>query len=285
MKNLIIFTIDCNYLQPLIVALQSFISFHDMNKYKIAVLHSNLTNDQEQLLYKYSHANEVEIEIKRIDDIFINFKVDYHFNSVIFYRLLIPSVFSEYEKVLYIDSDIIFLDNIDKVFEIDLGGNILAAIPKTFIGVPQHLAKAINRYFASGILLININLYNQHKILNNILQYLKCGEYQMPDQDALNITVKNWIALDLRYGLETCFLDSDDPILKEAKKNPAIIQFSGSSKPWHYLNRHPYKELYWHYLKKTPYKNYIPDDYTLLNIIKKQIPNPIKQFIKKAVNR
>lgn len=281
MKNLLVFTIDSNYIQPLFVALRSFIEFHDTSKYTIGILHSNLTDQEIKLTSDYAKSMKIDLITNKINDIFINIEVGYHFNSVIFYRFLIPSVFSNHKQVLYIDSDIIFMGNIDEIFNIDLKNNILAAIPRTFMGVPYHLKYIIKEYFASGLLLINIELFNKNHILNKMLKYLSNSSYKMPDQDALNATVKRWIKIDLRYGVETSFLYSTDPILEKAKRNPAIIQFSGSSKPWQYMNNHPYKNLYWYYLKKTPYRNYRYEDYSLIKAVKKYVTIPIKEAINK----
>lgn len=38
--------------------------------------------------------------------------------------------------------------------------------------------------------------------------------------------------------------------LDEAINNPCIIHYTGSSKPWDYLNLHPLKKVYFNYLKK-----------------------------------
>ena len=102
----------------------------------------------------------------------------------------------------------------------------------------------------------------------------------MPDQDALNVSIKKWVELDLNYGVETSFLDSNNKALKEKIKYPKIIQFSGSSKPWNFRNKHPYKNLYWKYLKQTPYKRYIPEDLTMLNLLKWMIPISLKNLLK-----
>jgi lipopolysaccharide biosynthesis glycosyltransferase len=50
---------------------------------------------------------------------------------------------------------------------------------------------------------------------------------------------------------------------------PLIIHFSGSSKPWHYLNEHPYKSEYWKYLQLTDYKNIKFEKITPKKILKK----------------
>jgi lipopolysaccharide biosynthesis glycosyltransferase len=288
MKNLIAFTIDENYLEPFMVAIQSFIAHHDVNQYEIALVHSNISKKNIQKIKTYMQSYNIYFKEVYIEDEFKTIKVGYHFNSVIFYRLLLPKIFREYKKILYIDSDILFLKNIDELFKIDLNENILAAIPKhEHFLIPTYLQHKTKDYFASGLLLINTQKFIDNKIYEKCLKFLKNEKYEMPDQDALNATVNQWIQLDLEYGVETAFLEKNDNELSQRIQNPRIIQFSGSSKPWHFRNNHPYKNLYWKYLKMTPFKRYIPEDLTVFNVFKWMIPKKIKEFmssIKKSVN-
>jgi len=281
MKNLIAFTIDENYLEPFMVAIQSFIEYHDVGKYEIALVRSDISEKYIQKIKRYMQSHNISFRDIIIEDEFKNIKVGYHFNSVIFYRLLLPKIFKEYEKILYIDSDILFLDRIDELFKIELENYILAAIPKhDHFAIPAYLQNKTQSYFASGLLLINTQKFLDSKIYEKCLEFLKNEIYEMPDQDALNATVDQWIELDLQYGVETAFLETQDKDLNSKIQNPKIIQFSGSSKPWHFRNNHPYKNLYWKYLKMTPFKRYIPEDLTVINVIKWMIPKSIKEFIK-----
>ena len=283
MKKLIVFTIDDNYVIPFCTAIASFIIHHNVKNYSIGLVYSIISKKNLEKIKLFFSKNKLELKLKEIKDTFQNIKVSYHFNSVIFYRFLIPNLFQEYEKILYIDSDILFLDNIDNIFYIDLSNYILAAIPKTFIGIPAHMKNLTQEYFASGLLLINVKSFIEYDISKKAIKFLTANQYKMPDQDALNAVVIRWKKMDLKYGVETEFLKSKLPILKKAKNEPVIIQFSGSSKPWQYMNDHPYKKLYWYYLKKTPYKNYKYEDYSLIKVIKKHTPKFIKEFIKKII--
>lgn len=282
MKKLIVFTIDEKYIEPFIVAVESFSVFHNVEEYEIALVYSDISVDKIIKLKDYMENKNISFILRKIDDDFKNIAVGYHFNSVIFYRFLLADIFIKYKKFLYLDSDILFTGNIDELFIIDLDNKVLAAIPKhEYTGVPNHLKNKTMRYFASGLLLINTNQFKQSGIYEKCLAFLKNEKYEMPDQDALNATVDKWIELDLNYGVETSFLENDDPKLKTLLKNPKIIQFSGSSKPWNFRNKHPYKKSYWRYLRMTPFKRYLPEDLTVFNATKWMIPNSIKTFIKK----
>ena len=279
MKNLIVFTIDEKYIAPLVVAIESFTSFNDINSYEFGIIYSEISDNSINLLLNYAETKKITLILKKIQDIFKDIRVGYHFNSVIFYRLLISDLFQEYEKVLYLDSDILFLGCIDELFRIDITDFILGAIPRTLLGIPKYMQNYTNKYFASGLLLINTKLFIEENILPKSLQFLKNNDYEMPDQDALNATVQKWIEIDEKYSVETAFLYSSSNYYKNSKSNPIIIQFSGSSKPWQFKDKHPYKKLYWYYLKKTPFKRYYPEDLTVISFISWLTPKILKDLI------
>ncbi len=281
MKNLIVFTIDERYIEPFVVAIESFSVFNDVNKYEIALVHSCISDQNIKKIKNYMDNRNISFIVVKIDDVFKDIEVGYHFNSVIFYRLLLPSIFDKYKKLLYLDSDILFTDSIDELFDIELDSNILAAIPRhEYFDIPKHIQDKTSKYFASGLLLINVDEFIKSEVYKKCLEFLKNEKYEMPDQDALNSVVSKWLELDLKYGVETDFLKTSNKELQGKIQNPKIIQFSGSSKPWYFRNKHPYKNLYWKYLRMTPFKRYIPEDLTALNVIKSMVPKKIKDMIK-----
>lgn len=283
MKNLIVFAIDDKYVAPFCVAITSFLDHHNPIYYEIGLIYDEITSTNLKILEDFFIQKNLSLKLVKIKDPFKHFRVGYHFNSVIFYRLLIPDLFSEYSKVLYLDSDILFLDNIDNIFETDLSDDyVLAAIPRHKIGIPDKMRGIVDRYFASGLLLFNNEAYTQQKIFDKVINYLNKGVYSMPDQDALNVAVSKWVELDLSYGVETSFIEKKgasgfeflDPIFK----NPKIIQFSGSLKPWQFGSTNPYKKLYWDYLKHTPYKRFFPEEMSVKNIIYRTLGNIKRRF-------
>lgn len=266
-KHLVAFTIDDNYAAPFCVAIASFAKTNDVRKFLVGLVYSEISKRNLQKIRKFLTKNNIDYIEKRINDQFKQIKVGYHFNSVIFYRLLLPDLFQDHKIMLYTDSDMLFLGDIESVYKVPVlsEGAVLAAISKTQIsGVPNHLKGAINSYFASGFLLINSEEFKRQKILEKVLTFLENSIYDMPDQDALNSVVHSWIELDKKFGVETSFLQKKDVVgfehLKSALDNPVIIQFSGRSKPWNYKNQHPYKEMYWNLLQETPYARRFPVD-------------------------
>ena len=74
---------------------------------------------------------------------------------------------------------------------------------------------------------------------------------------------------------------------KDAKRQAqaaTIVHFTGSSKPWHYMNNHPLKREYLGYLSRTEWKGYKYPDYSLRNFIYKT-DYSLRNFIYENVYR
>jgi lipopolysaccharide biosynthesis glycosyltransferase len=274
LKKLIVFTIDDNYVDPFSVAIESFSSHHIIEDYAIGLVYSQLSESNLVKIRKMHKLKGIELIEKKIVDEFSNISMGYHFNSVIFYRWYIPELFKEYKKVLYIDSDILFLAPIDDIFNIPIleESAHLAAIEKSDItGVPRLLTDKIEKYFASGLLLINIEKFVKDKIFNKAKYFVENESFDMPDQDALNCVVDKWLPIDKKYGLETSFLENYSgyyPQVLRAVEDACIVQFSGYSKPWHYGNEHKYQKDYWDCFLRTPFARPYPINSPLLHKIK-----------------
>ena len=122
-----------------------------------------------------------------------------------FYKLLIPQVLpKEIEKAIYLDSDIIVNLDINEIWQVKLGDNVLGVVPKKTQYVNSKVAaermkKAyavcrdnvikIDNYFNSGVFVMNLNLLRNEE--ENIMRGVKFrGEN--PNQIYWDQTVLNY---------------------------------------------------------------------------------------------
>lgn len=279
-KHCIVFTVDRNYLPHLATALVSFLRFHNSNSATIGLIYSDIDQNELEVFKKYFAAKGLKIVSFLAPCCFDDIKTGSHFNKVIFYRLLAPELFNEHRKILYIDCDILFCANVYSLFDVELGDSVLAAIDRSpFSGVPRYLQNATARYFASGLLLIDTRRFTKALTKERCIKFLKNHYYEMPDQDALNYAVPDFKSIHPSYSVETSFLVSDCAFA-DMIGDPKIIQFSGSSKPWHLANKHPYKRHYWLYRNMSPYASRVADDLSLKVAIKAFTPLWIKNQLK-----
>ena len=189
-----------------------------------------------------------------------------HISVATYYRLLL-SYFVKVNKLIYLDCDIIVLDDIANLWNIDCSNVALCAI-KDEADFYHSNRLNLQKYFNAGILLINMKKYRKKTLEDFVFimnKYNKKIECQ--DQDILNIAFKDNVKfIDLRWNTNAVLyyndIFSDSTItLKEsyiAKDSPAILHYTGPSKPWQFTNNHPRKLEYLRYLLLTKcYKNIV----------------------------
>ena len=123
----IFFTVDDKYAPFLGVAMQSLVdNASDENMYIINIMTTAMNEENRAKINKYERKN-VKILYHDVTDLANNIKDklytrDYYSIST-YFRLFIPNMFKQYDKALYLDSDIVILDDIANLYNIDIGNN------------------------------------------------------------------------------------------------------------------------------------------------------------------
>lgn len=290
----IVFATDKNYLQHTAVAIFSLLENNKELKFSVYYILDEISDDNKQKLENIISNYDCELNFIVIDHTrFDSFALSFHFNKSVYYRLLMAEEIAV-DKILYLDSDIVINGNIKNIFDINVSEYFLSAVENPGFERQVDLCMYQNsKYFNAGVLYANLDKWRKESIFAKCVEYMKTNysQIKLADQDVLNAVVNgNWYSMELKYNQQAIIFEEEfekkynyftQTELKDAIENPIIIHYSGSSKPWHFRNKHPYKHLYWKYLKMTPFKKYIPEDLTVINVIKWILPNSVKSIIKK----
>lgn len=163
------------------------------------------------------------------------------------YRLLIPELLPQYEKVLYLDCDIIVLGDVAELYQYDISNNIFGAgydgFGETWIKHYKDFGLDAEHTFNSGVLLINRKRFMEERVKEKCFGMLEEDpsvdfgkrKYELPDQDVLNIVCYkkvfhfplNWnfpaMHLDERFTPTELQIDR----FNEAKKDIKILHYAG----------------------------------------------------------
>ena len=253
----IFFTIDDSYAPFLAVALNSAIKNSDPQRnYKAIVLYQDLGADNISRLQSLQTENfkielmPIRANMEALDDRMSNrLRCDY-FTLTIYFRLFIPSMFPQYDKGIYIDSDVVLTDDIAKLFDIDIGENYIGACNDLSIAdIPPLVAyteKAVGvnakEYINSGVLLMNLKKMRDDDLEGHFLSLLNKYHFDSiaPDQDYLN-AICNGKIYYLEEKWDTMPNDAK-PMLTET----SLIHYNLFSKPWCY-DGIQYEEQFWNY--------------------------------------
>jgi lipopolysaccharide biosynthesis glycosyltransferase len=119
-----------------------------------------------------------------------------HFTQATYFRLFIPDIIQNYDKIFYSDVDVIFRNSISKLYStIDLDEYYLAA---TTTSVDPDYIKSIHcdpqSYFCGGFMLLNLSKMRKDKLIPKFVEQLS-HSFTYVDQDILNIVCKGKVAL------------------------------------------------------------------------------------------
>jgi lipopolysaccharide biosynthesis glycosyltransferase len=273
---------DDNYAQHLGVMLFSLLDNSKYNNLKnIYIIDDNISQINKTKLRNTVQQFGAKIIFKQINnEKYKNFKVSNHISLATYYRISIPEIVdSSIKKVIYLDCDLIVKNDICELWQTDISDYCIGAVEIPKSDRPFHLGLPLDSgYFNSGVMVINLEKWRKDNISDKVVDYLKENKEKILlwDQDGLNaILFYKWQQVHPKWNLQTKFfkINYDKMNLKdqeylESIENPSIIHYTGSSKPWQYLNKHPLKNEYYKYLKKTYWKKYNPEDKNLKNVIK-----------------
>lgn len=257
----IFFAIDDWYIPFFAVALQSLMdnASKDYN-YLIKVLHTNIQKEHQKQIKKYESEN---VNIEFVDLSYYIEKVkdklytrDYYSNTT-YFRLFLPELYPQYDKVLYLDSDIIVLGDISELYNTDMETNLVAAAPDDIIQynkVFQDYAELVvgvakyQHYFNAGVLLMNLDELRKFKFQEKFLYLLEKVKFSIAqDQDYLNRLCKGRVTL-VSHDWDVMPYVNTETKPEEIK----LIHYNFAYKPWNFEDV-PYNEYFWEYAKKTEY--------------------------------
>lgn len=117
--------------------------------------------------------------------------VDAKYTEAASYRLLLPDLLPEYDKVLYIDCDVIVRNDLGYLYHsVDLKDNYLAAVFEAPMDFQQDHLKAIGvdsgSYINSGFLMMNLKQLREDNMVEKFIEASKAEYLEFPDQDVLN---------------------------------------------------------------------------------------------------
>ena len=273
---------DSNYIMPTGVMIKSVsvnnsntdIVFHIMVDDNVKEMH------REQLRNVLAENKHHTIVFHVVDDnMFDSFPnigiTKEHITKATYYRLIVTEILEKkIDKVLYLDGDIIVNDSLTKLWDFNINNHAIGAVVDMSESKQDYKRLGYSPdcgYFNAGVLLINLNYWRNHNVIDvfNDTIKKKSDKLEQHDQDVLNIAFANIkVELPLKYNFQNGFLykkeylgiDSDKykDELKDAKKNFVIIHYVSRVKPWHKECNHPLKNIWFEYLKQTMWAHYTP---------------------------
>lgn len=267
----IAFAFDNNLVLPACVCISSLMM--NANKdtfYDIFILHSKKDNINTIELNKISqYYKNCRIQYRTVGEEFDNAFEIRGITTPAYYRLLIPELIPEYDKIIYSDADIIFRMDLSKLYSIDLGDNYIAATRDLGLNWGDDGIKYINSmpelhcgdYIQSGFILLNNKEINKDGLVASFKEVAK-RKLKYQDQDTLNIVCQGKILyLSLEYNMTDY---SFHYLINEKSRLKSLftcdeIAYASQNGNLHFNGHKPWKkysvnfDIWWEYYRKSPF--------------------------------
>jgi len=267
-RRCVVFACDETYAMPLATAMLSLAEAYQGDQpLDIYVLFNRFREAIQQRVVSPISGTKASIQWIFIDlDEFESFSTLAYTSRMTYARLKIADLLPRgISRALYLDADILVLDDVERIFETELNGSILGAITdgldaklkaghRDVEGVPR-----VHDYFNAGVLLIDLNLWREKLISNKVLRYLE--DYPRSgyaDQDALNVVCDlQWKQLESRWNYQECWKNNIAEI--PCLQRPGIVHFVTAEKPWHAGINHINAKFYDSFRKRTCFTRSAPN--------------------------
>lgn len=292
---------DENYVRPLTVMLHSAAASLRAGRHLNVVLfdggisESSMNGILESLEDLPVSIDVLRPDLSRVEDLMTS----HHITHTAYLRLMAARLLpSSIQKVIYLDSDVLVVDDLTELWEMEIGEQYCLAttdIACPFIDARQvtdaefqsskpyfaSIAPVANwkelgiegsaNYFNSGVMVLNLEKWRQEAVEERLFDCLRrnASFVWCWDQYALNVVFAgNWGQLPLRWNQGAHVFEYPDathsPVGREAfesmRDRPAIIHYTTEFKPWDFQPFHPLRERFFQELDQTVWKGWRPTD-------------------------
>ncbi|WP_407657538.1 glycosyltransferase family 8 protein [Jeotgalibaca ciconiae] len=268
-KISLLFSIDDRFTSQLKTTLYSIVENNPDCSFDVYVLQKNKLEDTEKLKKFCSQLQIIYHPIIIGEEIFKEAPVSERYPETIYYRLLAHEYLPEsLDKILYVDADILCINQVEHLFSMDMNDYLYAAsshfqLIKVNTAINKVRLKSYDSeaYFNSGVLLMNLTKIRKEVKRDDIFQFISENRFTLilPDQDVLNALYGSRILLipDQIYNYDTRY----HPIYEVISKgkwdldwtldHTVFLHFCGKDKPWQDNYRGRFAALYKHYQRRS----------------------------------
>lgn len=197
----VVFSTDHNFIMPTSVAISSMLRNSTDVKCDIYVLQAKDVTDSDRNIL----CSIIENSDSRIQFVSINNEsmekgfVVRNISTATYYRLVIPWIIKDYDKICYVDGDVVFLDSISNLYNSNIDGCYVGGVSPYDLGDYQsnkiHAPKigcVQKDYINAGVLVINAKKWRDDNLYDEFSKHLSV-KYECQDQDIINIVCKGKI--------------------------------------------------------------------------------------------
>ena len=194
----------------------------------------------------------------------------------VFLQSLLPQ---ECSKAILLDSDVVVLTDVGRLWDLEIGDQCLLAVQDPAIpfvasrdglrcyrelGIP-----AEHQYFNTGVMAIDLNKWKSARVSERVMEFVcqHMADLNNCEQDGLNaVLFDKWGSLDPRWQVQPRLLDRRSSLQRhldaetrdQLRADPWLLHFSGRLKPWLYRGSGQADRIFFRYVDRTWWRGWRP---------------------------
>ena len=268
MKISIAYAPDDNYVNQTVVSMKSALEHNEQVEF--IIMYSKLSAESMQKLGAVGGSLRL---IKMDESQFADLTLSKWVTVQAWFRIKLPDLCKDLDKVLYLDCDTLIRGNLDELFSLDLTDKYLAGV-KDVWGVSKYVKRLDMKsgvYVNSGMLLFNCDYCRKEHFFDKVVDFAKNNAkiIEFCDQDSINKVVdEHKLVISPKYNLMDTwwrggyyeFEGEEEAEYLQAKENPVIVHLTGL-KPAFKGCGNKFKDEWWEVAKKTKIYDELLKDY------------------------
>ena len=266
---------DSAFAAPLAVMVRSVIATADPRRpIDLFVIDAGLTaEDKRRLLASWVsdrlHVAWIALETSRLAGLPLWGRMP----AVTYARLLVGDLLpASCRRTLWLDADAVLTRDVGDLWAADTNAGVICAVQdlvvpyvKSALGIQRHEDLGVEPdtpYFNAGVMLIDLEAWRARHIAERALKYLRTHwrHVTLWDQEGLNVALHGaWRPLDPRWNVVASVSGRkffapdhlDSHTYDAAVRDPWLVHFAGTWKPWLLAAANPYRQLYFSRLAET----------------------------------
>jgi len=242
------------------------------NKYDIFVLSLDISDENKGIITDFIKSDNISLRFynpsKIIDKFNLKFVIKKKWGITTYFRLIAPYIFSNFNKLIYTDVDMLILSDIYEAFNIDMKSNPIAACFDVhskirineewwinYVTQVLHM-KSPSEYINAGFIIFDIKKYHEnglHQKMCNAISNLT--DIKWVDQDIINsVCNSKYLKLDYSWNYYVFSALRSSPLFSDYAKEMT------NAKIYHYISKKPWNnpdsmkaDVWWQYATQTPY--------------------------------
>lgn len=269
---------DNNYVIPTAVAVQSMTGSLGRNSKLIVYIITCDVDEKNKNLFRELNRYNVKVRIIDCDtkELIRYNEKGYYVTGTALIKFCIPRFLPDYDKILYIDGDVLVRRDVSEIFDTDIESYYAAVVADmpAVVSCRWHKRLGLESYFNSGVLLFNARKFRDEGLEEKLFRVKEAHpEYCCMDQDVFNdvfamkvrflplkwnLMMPNFLLMQDQTGLSVrdinSFFGLDYGSFKEMEEDACIIHLTNEKKPWKYSDIYMSREWY-RVFKKTPFRH------------------------------